>query len=44
MCCWADLDSVSDHIACCLSKGLLKGVFLETYVTTSLAVCSFGNK
>ena len=43
MCFNADFCQVLDVLACLLSKGFLKQDVLNSYLTTSFAVCNFGN-
>ena len=42
-CCCSALNSVSPHLACCLPKVPLKGVFLDIYLTTFFGVRNFKN-
>ena len=41
-CCW-DINSVSASLPCYLSKGPMKGVFLDFYLSTFFGVCKFKN-
>ena len=43
-CFHADFTSVWDPSTCWLSKKILKRLFLESALTKSLTVCSFGNR